>query len=76
MQQIISREQLWERLGQLDLFQQQTVAAFIDSLLASKTPVSNRDKNGLLTLSIWSEQDIALIQETQDRINAWSFPAS
>ena len=37
MQQIITREQLWERIGQLDPFQQQSVVAFIDSILKPKT---------------------------------------
>ena len=76
MQSTITREQLWERLGQLDPFQQQSVVAFIDSLLKPKTPASKHDKSGLLALSVWTDEDIAQIQDTQDRINAWKIPAS
>ena len=76
MQQGITREQLWEKLGQLDPFQQQTVAHFIDSLLQPNTPAPKRSKKSLLALSVWTDEDIAAIQEVQDRINAWNFPAS
>ena len=73
MQQLITREQLWERLGQLDPFQQQSVVAFIDSLLKPKTLAGKRDKRELLSLSVWTDEDIAWIQETQDRINRDEF---
>ena len=74
MQQIISKEQLWAKLGLLHPFQQQTVVAFIDSLLKTQTVVDKRDKSGLLTLSVWTEQDLQPIKEAQDRINAWQLP--
>ena len=76
MQSIITREQLWERLGQLDPFQQQSVVAFIDSLLNPKTPAGKRDKSRLLALSVWTDEDVARIQDTQNRINTWNIPAS
>ena len=76
MQQAITREQLWDKFGQLEPFQQQSVAALIDSLLLPKTSAGKRDKKSLLALSVWTYEDIAQIQETQDRINAWTFPAS
>lgn len=76
MQQMITREQLWEKLGQLDPFQQQSVVAFIDSLLKPQVSSAKRDKRELLTLSVWTDEDIILIQEAQDRINAWNFPVS
>ena len=76
MQPIITREQLWEKIGELDPFQQQSVFAFIDSLLKPKTPEGKRDKKALLSLSIWTDEDIAQIEETQARINAWPLPAS
>lgn len=76
MQQVTNREQLWEKLGQLDPFQQQSVAAFIDSLLKPQISSGKHDKRDLLTLSVWTDEDIILIQETQDRINAWNFPVS
>jgi hypothetical protein len=30
----------------------------------------------LLSLSVWTNEDIAQIEETQARINAWPIPAS
>lgn len=74
MQQAISKEQLWEKLEQLTLFQQQTVLAFIDSLVNSQPTAGKRDKSQLLNLSIWTEADIQPIQEAQERINAWQLP--
>lgn len=74
--QELSREQLWEKLSQLDPFQQQSVANFIDSLLDLKTSTTRRDKRELLSLSVWTDEDIAQIQEAQDRINVWNLPAS
>jgi hypothetical protein len=76
MQQIITREQLWERIGQLDPFQQQSVVAFIDSLLKPQTQTGKRSKKALLSLSVWTDADIAQIEEAQDGINAWTVPAS
>lgn len=75
MQQIISKELVWEKLDLLNAFQQQTVVAFIDSLLKAQTVVEKRDKRSLLNLSIWTEQDLQQIEEAQDRINAWQIPA-
>ena len=74
MQQIISKEQLWTKLGLLHPFQQQTVVALIDSLLKTQTVVDKRDKSGLLNISVWTEQDLQPIEEAQDRINAWQLP--
>ena len=76
MQYGITREQLWEKLGQLDPFQQQSVADFVEFLLRSRTSAGKRSKKELLALSVWTDEDIAQIQEAQDRINAWNFPAS
>ena len=75
MQQIISKEQLWEKIELLNPFQQQTVVALIDALLITQTLVGKRDKTRLLTVSAWSEQDIQPIDAAQDRINAWQLPA-
>jgi hypothetical protein len=76
MQHSMTREQLWDKLGQLDPFQQQSVADFVEFLLRTKTPAGKRNKKELLTLSVWTDEDIAQIQEVQDGINAWNFPAS
>ena len=75
MQQIISKEQLWAKLNLLNPFQQQTVVAFIDTLLKTQTAVDKRDKSRLLTLSVWTEQDLQPIEEAQARLNAWQLPA-
>ena len=74
--QTVSREQLWEKLSQLDPFQQQSVVDFIDSLLKPDTFRGKRNKRELLTLSTWTDEDIVPIQEAQNRINAWNLPAS
>lgn len=74
MQQAISKEQLWEKLNLLDPFQQQTVLSLINSLLQAQPAVGKRDKRQLLTLSVWTDEDIQRIEETQDRINAWQLP--
>ena len=74
MQQSISKEQLWAKLDLLNAFQQQTVVAYIDSLLKTQTAVDKRDKSRLLTLSVWTEQDLQPIEEAQARINAWQLP--
>ena len=76
MQQDINREQLWAKLSQLDPFQQQSVAAFIDSLLKPHAPAGKRSKQDLLALSVWSDEDLAQIEAAQDAINAWTLPAS
>ena len=76
MQQIMTREQLWEQFGRLDLSQQKKVAAFIESILTPEMRNTGRDKRSLLTLSVWNEEDIAQIQDAQDRINAWRVPVS
>lgn len=75
MQQVITKEQLWEKLDLLNPLQQQSVLAFIDSLVKAQSTVDKRDKHQLLTLSAWTEEDIQPIQEAQDRINAWQLPS-
>lgn len=65
MQQTVSKDQLWAKLEQLHPLQQQTVMALIDSLLRRQTVVDKRDKNSLLNLSVWTEEDLQPIQEAQ-----------
>ncbi|MFZ4658009.1 MAG: hypothetical protein ACOYNY_13420 [Caldilineaceae bacterium] len=74
MQQLISKEQLWDKIDQLNPSLQQTVVSFIDSLLKTQTTVNKRDKSSLLKGSVWREEDIQRIEEAQDRINTWQFP--
>lgn len=75
MQQVISKKQFLEKIGQLNPFLQQTVMVFIDSLLETQTTVGQRDKHRLLDLSLWTEEDVCRVEEAQDRINAWQLPA-
>ena len=65
MQQGITREQLWEKLTKLDPFQQQSVAEFIDSLLQTKAAGPKRNKQALLALSNWTDEDVSPILEVQ-----------
>ena len=76
VQPTITREQIWERLGKLDSFQQQNFVTFIDSLLQPKTPAVQRDKSWLLALSVCTDEDVARVHKAQDEINAWNIPAS
>lgn len=75
MQQMPLTEDLWNKLEQLTAIQQETVATFIDSMLASQSAVANNDKRLLLTTSVWSESEIKHITDAQDRINEWQLPA-
>lgn len=65
MQQIISKEQLWMKLGLLHPFEQQTVVAFVDSLLKTQTVVDKRDKSGLLNLSVWTGDEMIAKEDSQ-----------
>ena len=75
MPQVTSKEQFWYKLERLDTVEQETVLAFIDSLLEAHAAAERRDKRRLLGLSVWTEQDIQQIEDAQDRINQWQLPA-
>lgn len=74
MQQVITKDQLWEKLNLLNPLQQQTVLTLIDSLVKTQPTADKRDKHQLLMLSEWTEEDIQPIQEAQERMNAWQLP--
>ena len=74
MQSMISKEQLLEKIDLLNPSLQQIVAAFVDGLLKTQSTVAKRDKSRLLSVSVWSDEDIQPIQEAQNRINAWQLP--
>jgi hypothetical protein len=73
MQRMHSKEELWRKLEKLDAVQQETVVAFIDSLLAAQA-ADKRDKQQLLAVTVWTVQDIEQIEEAQDQINQWQLP--
>jgi hypothetical protein len=60
----ISKDQLWHKIERLDRIQQETVVAFIDSLLESHT-LGKPDKDRLLTLSVWTEEEVQQIIDAQ-----------
>ena len=62
------------KLDLLTVWQQQMVVGLIDSLLEAQPAIDKRDKNRLLFLSLWSEQDIQQIEEAQDKVNEWQLP--
>ena len=68
MQQLITREQLWERLGQLDPFQQQSVVAFIDSLLKPKTLARSATKADCLRFRFGLTKTLLSFRTPQNRI--------
>ena len=74
MQNAIVREQLWEKLNLLNSWQQQMVFGLIDSLLDAQPTTGKRDKKRLLSLSVWTEQEIERIEEAQGAINEWRLP--
>lgn len=74
MQNVIAREHLWEKLDLLTIWQRQVVLGVVDSLLDAQSTVSRRDKKRLLSLSVWTEQDIQRIEEAQGKVNEWQLP--
>jgi hypothetical protein len=73
MTPVISKEQLWNKIERLDRVQQETVVAFIDSLIETRA-VEKPDKRRLLMVSAWTEEDIQQIENAQDRLNEWQLP--
>jgi hypothetical protein len=73
MTPVISKEQLWNKIEMLDRVQQETVVAFIDSLIETRS-VEKPDRRRLLMVSVWTEEDIQQIKDAQDRLNEWQLP--
>lgn len=74
MQNLIPGEQLWEKLNLLSGWQQQLALRLINSLLDTQPVVGRRDKRKLLSLSVWSDEDIQRIEEAQGKVNEWRLP--
>ena len=43
-------------------------------MLRTKVNGQKRDKSALLNLSVWDDDDIQVIEDTQRRINEWRLP--
>lgn len=72
MQTAILEEQIVYKIGLLDPIQKQTVYSFIDFLLSEQSvKPSSVQQASLLQVSVWEEEALAQIEETQQRINAW-----
>ncbi|MBI3957671.1 MAG: hypothetical protein HY328_02590 [Chloroflexi bacterium] len=67
-------EQLWEKLDLLTVWQQQMVLGLIDLLLEAQSAVGRRNKSRLLSLSVWTEEDIQQIEQAQEKVNEWPLP--
>ncbi len=74
MQQILSKDVLWYKYEELDPIQQETVATFIDSLLAARVTAETNDKDQLLAASVWDADDVQQIKDAQAHINRWQLP--
>lgn len=60
MTHIVTQEQLWAQFDQLDPQQREEVTALIESFLAEDVSSRRRrDKQKLLALSTWGEEDLA-----------------
>lgn len=75
MQQSITKDRWIEFFDLLSPFQQKIVFLFVDSLLGKKQQIEKRDKQELLDLSTWTDDDIGEIEDAQRRINEWQIPA-
>lgn len=74
MQNIISDQQLLEKVTLLDQMQKQTVYEFIEFLLSRQPNQPKSKKKQLLKTSIWSEKEIAVIEEARRDLNTWKLP--
>lgn len=72
MQTAILEEQIVHKIGLLDPIQKQTVYSFIDFLLSGQpTKPATDQQSSLLQVSVWEEEALAQIEETQQQMNAW-----
>lgn len=66
-------ELILQKFEQLDSIQQETVIAFIDSLLLTQS-VKERDDQWLRSGPVWTDQDVEAIEKAQSEINQWQIP--
>ncbi|MFN8446388.1 MAG: hypothetical protein U0175_36695 [Caldilineaceae bacterium] len=75
MQTILLDQQIQQKLLWLTPEQKQTIYDFINFLLSTKSTRPELKKSDLLTISVWSEEDIQEIEKVQKQINAWTLAA-
>ncbi|MEZ4633718.1 MAG: hypothetical protein R2873_06275 [Caldilineaceae bacterium] len=74
MQDVNATNNLWYKFELLDAVQQEMVLAFVDSLIAAQS-ADRVDKEELLKVSVWGEEDSQQVKHVQDQINLWQIPS-
>lgn len=64
-----------EKLKLLNAGQIQTVIAFVDRLIREKSVSLDEKRNKLLAVSVWSDEDILMIEQVQESYDRWNLPA-
>lgn len=73
MQDVNATNNLWYKFELLDAVQQEMVLAFVDSLIAAQS-ADRVEKEELLKVSVWGEEDCQQVKHVQDQINQWQIP--
>ena len=68
---MITTLQLSKKCELLDPIQRETVAEFVDFLLARHQKTSSDKKAILLRTSVWEEESLQKILEAQQAVNTW-----
>lgn len=71
---MITTQQLSQKCELLDPIQRETVAEFVDFLLARHQKTSADKKTILLRTTVWEEESLQKIQEAQQAVNTWKPP--
>ena len=71
---MITTQQLSQKCELLDPIQRETVAEFVDFLLARHQKASADKQAILLRTSVWEEESLRKILEAQQAVNTWKPP--
>jgi hypothetical protein len=71
---MISSDVLLEKCVQLDPLERETVEEFIDFLLSKHALSRDNAQQALLDISVWSDDDIASIEQVQQDMAQWPIP--
>ena len=71
---MVTSEILVEKCQQLDPLERKTVGEFIDFLLSKHTQSCGKVQQALLETSVWSDKDIASIEQVQQDMAQWQIP--